>query len=88
MKGKDRISRACSRRFGSLGIPMINGGSCFPATVCAVTPDCKNPHGAVRSHCKGVNESFAPTAEGTQEKKRVFVRAFQKALHHARSGDA
>jgi prophage antirepressor-like protein len=68
MKGKDRISRAHSQRFGPLDILMINGRLHFPATECAVVPGCKDPHKAVRDHCKGVNESFSPTARGTMRK--------------------
>jgi prophage antirepressor-like protein len=68
MKGKDRISRACSRRFGSLGILMIDGRPYLSVTGCSCALGHKDPHRAIRNHCKGVNESFSPTVKGTIRK--------------------
>jgi prophage antirepressor-like protein len=71
MKGKDRISRAYSWEFGSLDILMINDRPYFPATECAVALGYRNPHKAIRDHCKGVNKTFRPTAGGTQKKSYI-----------------
>jgi prophage antirepressor-like protein len=68
MKGQNRISRAYSWEFGALDILMIDDRPYFPATECAVALGYKNPHKAVRDHCKGVNKTFSPTAGGTQKK--------------------
>jgi prophage antirepressor-like protein len=77
MKDQSRISRAYSREFGSLDILMINDKLYFPATACARMLGYRNSHKAIREYCKGVNESFSPTAAGAQ-KKNVFLYGFLK----------
>jgi prophage antirepressor-like protein len=71
MKDQTRISRVYSWEFGSLDILMIDGRPYFPATECAYALGYKNPHKAVRDHCKGINKTFGPTAGGTQNKSYI-----------------
>jgi|GEM_PF-180865 len=47
--------------FGSLEAITLGGKPYFPATECAALLGYKNPHKAVRDHCKGVTDSFTPT---------------------------
>lgn len=65
-----------NEEFGRLEILMLDGSPYFPATECAKVLGYKNPHKAVRDHCKGVNESFSPTQNqygATVMQKRNFI---------------
>lgn len=57
--------------FGELSVLMIGDKPYFPATECARILGYKNPQKAVRDHCKGVNESFTPSAGGLQKVKYI-----------------
>jgi prophage antirepressor-like protein len=57
--------------FGELEILMIDEKPYFPATECAKILSYTNPQKAIRDHCKGVNETFTPSAGGLQKKKYI-----------------
>jgi prophage antirepressor-like protein len=57
--------------FGELGVIMIDDKPYFPATKCAKILGYTNPQKAIRDHCKGVNESFTPSAGGAQKQKFI-----------------
>lgn len=66
---KTQLQQFQNEEFGSLEILMIDGKPYFPATECARILGYTNPQKAIRDHCKGVNESFTPSAGGIQKKK-------------------
>lgn len=59
--------------FGELGVLVVDGKEYFPATECAKMLGYKNPHKAIKDHCKieGVNEMLVPTKGGSQKKKFI-----------------
>jgi prophage antirepressor-like protein len=71
MTNQNQIQQFHSAEFGSLDILMIDGKLYFPATECATILGYTNPHKAIRDHCKGVNESFTPSAGGVQKTKYI-----------------
>jgi prophage antirepressor-like protein len=71
MKNQNQLQQFHSAEFGALDVLMIDGKPYFPATECAAMLGYKNPQKAIRDHCKGVNESFTPSAGGTQKKNFI-----------------
>ena len=67
----NQIKQFHSEEFGSLEVLMIEDRPYFPATECALILGYKNPQKAVRDHCKGVTESFSPSAGGLQRKNFI-----------------
>lgn len=60
-----------NNEFGKIEVVQDGDKFYFPATKCAKILGYKNPEKAVRDHCKGVNESFTPSAGGTQKTKLI-----------------
>lgn len=58
-----------NNEFGKIEVVQDGDKFYFPATKCAKILGYKNPQKAVRDHCIGVNESFIPSAGGTQKNK-------------------
>jgi prophage antirepressor-like protein len=71
MKNQLTVQQFHNDEFGSLDIVTIDGKPYFPAADCAKILGYTNPHKAIRDHCKGVNESFSPSAGGNQKKKYI-----------------
>jgi prophage antirepressor-like protein len=71
MKNNNQLQQFHSAEFGALDVLMIDGKPYFPATECASILGYKNPQKAIRDHCKGVNESFTPSAGGMQKKNFI-----------------
>jgi prophage antirepressor-like protein len=71
MKNSNQVQQFYNDEFGSIGILMIDGKPYFPATECAVVLGYKNPQKAIRDHCKGVTDSFTPSAGGVQKKNFI-----------------
>ena len=66
-----QILKFQNEEFGQLGILFIDDKPFFPATECAKLLGYSNPEKAIRDHCKGVNESFTPSAGGKQKKNFI-----------------
>ncbi|MDL2237847.1 phage antirepressor [Christensenellaceae bacterium OttesenSCG-928-K19] len=71
MKNKNQLQQFHSREFGKLEVLMINDKAYFPATECAKILGYTNPQKAIRDHCKGVNETFTPSAGGMQKTRYI-----------------
>jgi prophage antirepressor-like protein len=67
----NQVQKFHSHEFGSIDILMIDDKPYFPATACARTLGYTNPEKAIRDHCKGVNETFTPSAGGMQKKRFI-----------------
>ena len=70
MKG-NQLQQFHNDEFGSLNILMCDGKPYFPATECAKILGYTNPQKAIRDHCKGVNETFTPSAGGLQKTRFI-----------------
>jgi len=68
---KTQVQQFHNKEFGSVEIVLIDGKPYFPAAECARILGYTNPQKAIRDHCKGVNETFTPTAGGVQRKKYI-----------------
>ncbi|MCL2078737.1 MAG: phage antirepressor KilAC domain-containing protein [Oscillospiraceae bacterium] len=68
---KTQVQQFHNKEFGSVEIVLIDGKPYFPAAECAKILGYTNPQKAIRDHCKGVNETFTPTAGGVQRKKYI-----------------
>ena len=71
MKNTNQIQQFHSKEFGSIEILMIDEKLYFPATECAKILGYTNPQKAIRDHCKGVNETFTPSAGGMQKTRFI-----------------
>lgn len=68
---ENNIQTFYNNEFGELEVIRNDGKFWFPATKCAVILGYTNPQKAIRDHCKGVNETFMPSAGGIQKTKII-----------------
>lgn len=67
----DKLQVFNNTEFGPLEFLLEDDKIYFPATKCAKILGYSNPEKAIRDHCKGVNESFTPSAGGIQRVKYI-----------------
>lgn len=66
-----KIQEFFNEHFGTVRTVQIDGIVYFVASDIAKALGYKNPQKAIRDHCKRVNESFIPTAQGQQKAKII-----------------
>lgn len=69
---ENNIQTFYNNEFGELEVMQREDKFWFPATKCAKILGYTNPQKAIRDHCKGVNETFMPSAGGPQKTKIIL----------------